>query len=216
MQIVYLVRKDFMLVRKYWLLLLGISVGLSLFLQSRVNLPKPSLLAMLLMTIYIQYILFNYVSQQEYKYNGAALLCAAPYDRRAVVLAKYVLLGCIFAGMWAINALVALVLPHVVEMPGALAGGLTAFASAIMYGILIPIQYRYGYDKSKFIFAALIMSQPFVLPFLFRWPAEHLPALQAAFPFSQPVLGMLLGVMALLVVWSSSSAAIYIFERQSL
>ncbi len=39
---------------------------------------------------------------------------------------------------------------------------------SVFIGIYLPVQYKFGYEKTKFVFAVIIMASPFILPQLLR------------------------------------------------
>lgn len=216
MQVVHLIRKDFLLVKKYWLVMLVCAFGIPLFIQTRTNLPGANFMGFFLSTVYIQYILFNFVSLNESKYKGTVLLCALPYTRKAVVVSKYAFLGVIFLASWLVNVLLAAALPGIVHFPGFFTAGMTGFIVSILFGILIPIQYRFGYEKSRFMFAMTVFTLPFILPVIVKWLQEQQLTIRAAFPFSYGTGSLVLAGMALLMIGSSLAASVRIFSGQSL
>lgn len=215
MQLAYLVRKDFLLAKKYWWFMLVAAFGMPLFIQTRAQLAGAGFIAFFLSTLYIQYLLFNLVSVNEHKYRGETLLCAAPYTRGAMVLSKYMFLLVIFFGCWIASALLAIVLPGLVRMPNLREAGGVCLFTAIIFGLLIPVQYRFGYEKSRMIFMVVIILMPFVLPLIIRWVQSYSFSLQAAFPFSQPVGGVLLLLAAAAVCWTSMEMSLRIYTRQN-
>lgn len=45
---------------------------------------------------------------------------------------------------------------------------LMLFVISVFIGIYLPVQYKFGYEKTKFAFAVIIMASPFILPQLLR------------------------------------------------
>lgn len=71
----HLVKKDFLLAKKHLAFMLGVAFVLPVFISSKLPVSG-SFLAFFISWLYFVYLLFNTVSMIEYKYKGAALLCA--------------------------------------------------------------------------------------------------------------------------------------------
>ena len=48
------------------------------------------------------------------------------------------------------------------------------FVTSVFIGIYLPIQYKLGYEKTKFAFAVIIIASPFILPMLMRMDTVNL------------------------------------------
>ena len=94
-----------------------------------------------------------------------AYLCATPYSRKQMVLSKYIFDICIVVVYFFIYTLESMVFQDVGRV-----GGLTAsvlIAVIFLYrGAYIPLEYKVGYEKAKYIGMASIMLLPFLLPTL--------------------------------------------------
>jgi ABC-2 type transport system permease protein len=84
-----LVKKDFILAKKYLLLLIAIAVVVQIFITIKVNFSSGGFLGFFITVLYFEFMLFNTVSMLEDKYKGSALLCTTPYTRNTLVKAKY-------------------------------------------------------------------------------------------------------------------------------
>ena len=82
--LLHLVKKDFLLSKKYWIVLLVAAILLPVFIQTKL-VSGGEFLSFSLSTLYIVFLLFSTVSMMEDKYKGAALLCTTPYTRNALV-----------------------------------------------------------------------------------------------------------------------------------
>ncbi|MCS4465621.1 ABC-2 transporter permease [Clostridium botulinum] len=108
--------------------------------------------AFLISTIFAEFMLYQYVSMTELKYPKAdALLCATPYSRRSIVAARYIFLLLIFVYCVLAYSIVSLILPQVklLSLSNVLA---VMLISAILFGVYTPIQYKLGYEKTKYFF----------------------------------------------------------------
>ena len=82
------------------------------------------------------------------------------------------------------------------------------FVTSVFIGIYLPIQYKLGYEKTKFAFAVIIVASPFILPMLMRMDTANLDFL-ASIPAYFVYSGVLVGGFIILVVSSMLSIKIY-------
>ena len=54
---------------------------------------------------------------------------------------------------------------------------------SVFIGIYLPIQYKFGYEKTKFAFGVIIMASPFILPLLMRAGSLNLNFLSMFSPY---------------------------------
>ncbi|NFD77375.1 ABC-2 transporter permease [Clostridium botulinum] len=163
--LISLVKKDILLVKKYMLIMMIIAIAIPIFIMWRI----PEFLgfsAFLISTIFAEFMLYQYVSMAELKYPKAdALLCATPYPRHSIVVARYIFLLLIFTYSILAYSIVALILPGIkfLSLSNVLA---VMLISAILFGVYTPIQYKLGYEKTKYFFSIVIVGTPFLLPTL--------------------------------------------------
>lgn len=163
----HLIKKDFLIVKKYVLFMLAVSILIPLFMLWRVP-DSAGPMGFILSVIFAIFMLFQFVSQKEFQYPKAAtLLCTTPYPRSLIVLSKYCFCLIIYALCCLIFFLETLVFPELgifhFEMPA-----LLFFVISVFIGIYLPVQYKFGYEKTKFVFIVIIMASPFLLPQLMK------------------------------------------------
>jgi ABC-2 type transport system permease protein len=214
--LVHLVKKDFLLIKKYMALTLIGLFALPAFIQLKLPVTDGGFLTFFLSTVYIQFLLFNSVSMKEYKYKGSTLLCAAPYTRGAMVQAKYLFMLVIFVGSLAANLIIELAVSGASGLLDVQQIAVVYLFATVLFSVLIPLQYRFGYEKSKLMFMLVIFLLPFVLPALIQWAQENGLSLDAAFPVSQMTLSLAVFGLALAAGWLSMRLSVRIYSRQSL
>lgn len=156
-----LVKKDFLIVKKYVLLMIAVCVVFPLFLIWR-SLEYAGILGFVLITIFSIFMLLQYVSLKETQYPKAStLLCALPFSRKDIVLSKYIFCILIYFACSLIFGLETLLFPQLrnvgYELPA-----LSFLAISVVLGIYLPVQYKLGYEKTKMFFVVLIMASPFL------------------------------------------------------
>lgn len=79
---------------------------------------------------------------------------------------------------------------------------------SVFIGIYLPIQYKFGYEKTKFAFGVIIMASPFILPLLMRAGNLNLNFLSMFSPYLV-YGGIVLIGFAILAISASLSIKIY-------
>ena len=99
------------------------------------------------------------------------------------------------------------------DMPGLGTSDIKLFAFmflivSVFIGIYLPIQYKFGYEKTKFAFGVIIMASPFILPLLMRAGNLNLNFLSMFSPYLV-YGGIVLIGFAILAISASLSIKIY-------
>lgn len=162
-----LIKKDFLIVKKYVLLMLIVTIIIPPFMLWRVP-EYAGAMGFVLSVIFSIFMLVQFVFQKENQYpKAAALICATPYPRSLFVLSKYVFCICIFIVTCIIFGIETKLLPRLgifnYQMPI-----MMFFVIALFFGIYFPVQYKLGYEKTRFVFVLVIMASPFVFPQLLK------------------------------------------------
>jgi len=161
--ILSLVKKDFMIIKKYILFSIAIAIWIPLFVIGE----KLMGVGMFLITvIYAQLILEQQISMTELKYPRVqALLCSTPYSRRNIVIARYIFFVLIFAGCCILYGILSLVVPKTIvfSIDIVLIG---FFVNVLIYGAYTPFQYKFGIMRMRFIYMAVLMASTFGAPLI--------------------------------------------------
>ena len=138
-----LVKKDFILVKKYVLFMAVVCFLLPVFLLSR--LPEfAGPLTYFISVAYTIFLLLQYVFLKEYQSPKASLLlCASPYPRRLMVLGKYGFCLVLYAASSLIYWINTQVFPGLGRFHWEMAV-LVFFIVTVFYSIYIPLEY--GWD----------------------------------------------------------------------
>ncbi|MFJ7929084.1 ABC-2 transporter permease [Peribacillus sp. NPDC096448] len=213
----HLVKKDFILVKKYLLFMLVFAVVGPIFIYSKLGFDNGSFTSFLITVLFTEYILFNMVSMQEDKYRGSALLCTTPHTRNGVIKAKYLFVLVIFIGCFLLFNLAAAI--------GSSTGlarlninsiGIALLIISVFFGILIPIQTKFGYEKTKYIFFILIFLTPFILPTIIEWYQSMNFNINFHLPLPQTVMVWMPFVISIFIILISMIISIKIFSKKNL
>lgn len=181
MMLFSLVKKDILIVKKYVLIMLAAAVLIPPFMLWRAP-EYTGILGFMLSVIFCVFMLLQYVSLKEYQFpKAAALLCAAPFSRNMMVLSKYVFCMGIYVACCIIYRIETLFISGLgtVDLTPFL---LMFFVTSVFVGIYLPVQYKLGYEKTKFAFVVVIMASPFILPRLLKMESLNLDFLSSLSP----------------------------------
>ncbi|MED4728304.1 ABC-2 transporter permease [Aneurinibacillus migulanus] len=213
----HLVKKDLILAKKYLLVMLIFAVVAPIFFYSKLRFSNGSFASFLITVLFMEYILFNMVSMQEDKYGGSALLCTTPYTRNGVIKAKYLYVLVIFIGCFllynlatAIGSSIGLARLNIYSV------GIALLIISVFFGILIPIQTKFGYEKTKYIFFILIFLTPFILPAIIEWYQSTNFNINFSLSLPQTVKVWMPFVISILIGLISMIISIRIFSKKNL
>ncbi|WP_243158102.1 ABC-2 transporter permease [Aminipila terrae] len=206
--LLHLIKKDFLLVKKYALMMIVLCTFIPLFTLWRIpTLAGP--VGFCLSVIFAIFMLLQYLLLKETQFPKAAtLLCSTPYPRELLVLSKYSFCLIIYAACCVIFGLETLVFHQLggihLELPS-----VVFFILSVFLGIYMPVLYKLGYEKTKFVFVVTIMGSCFALPQLMEISSKvNLGSLAAISP-SIFYGGVILISLIILAISASLSIKIY-------
>ncbi len=162
-----LVKKDFLIVKKYVGIMLIVSFLIPPFMIWRTP-EAAGAMGFTLAVIFSIFMLLQYVSLKEYQYPKATtLLCATLYPHKMIVLSKYCFCLVIYAVCCLIYGIDTLIFPRLGTFDIRMAV-MTFLAVAIFLSVYFPALYKLGYEKTKFVFVIVIMASPVLFAFLFK------------------------------------------------
>ena len=191
------------------------AIGAPIFIQSRNNLNDGGFISFFLTAFMTQYLLFNMVSMSESKYKGAAFLCATPYTRNALVKAEYSFLLVIFVCCYIIYTTTAFLAPIDMKMLNISVIGISLLITTLFFGIILPVQYQLGYEKTNFIFRIIFLIPFFALPSILEFIKSNNISFQI--PSFPPIIQALFpGLLALVIGYVSMRVSIHIYSKKDL
>lgn len=182
MMLFHLIKKDILIVKKYLLIMLAVAVLIPPFMLWRVP-EYAGVLGFTFSVIFCVFMLLQYVLLKEYQFpKAAALLCATPFSRKILVLSKYIFCIAVYGACCILYVIEAFVIP------GLSAVDVTLFLlmflmTSVFTGVYLPVQYKLGYEKTKFAFIVVIMGPSFIFPQLIKMENVNLNFLSLFPPF---------------------------------
>ena len=171
------------------------------------------ILGFMLSVIFCVLILLQYISLKEYQFpKAASLLCAATFSRKMMVLSLYIFCIAVYVVCCTIYTIEALIIPGLGTMNAAMFF-LMFLVTSVLISIYLPIQYKLGYEKTKFAFTVVIIASPFLLPQLMKMENFNLNFLSEFSPILICGSVLLLSCMILAV---SAALSIKFYNRTDL
>jgi hypothetical protein len=211
-----LVKKDFILAKKYLIFLAIFAVAAPIFITAKMDFSSGSFLGFFVIALLVEYSLFGTVSMLEEKYKGSALLCATPYTRNALVKAKYIFILVTFILIYIIYTITAFVVPVGIVKLNIYTFGISLLIITIYFGVIMPIQYKFGYGKTQYISYAIIFLSPFVIPSIFKWLQANNISFHFTISLPEAIQNIVPYVFALLIGVVSMILSINIYSKKDL
>lgn len=160
--ILQLLKKDCIIAKNYVAAVILIGVGLPVLLVWK----QPQMLEVFALpgAVFISSVAFNLaVSEKENMYPKAtALLCATPYNRGKLVEEKYLLYFLIYLYCCVAFRIEMEVIPQLAAVDFVRSVVIVFWIQVVCMGIFLPIQYRFGYEKTKLL-AMLVVAGPVLM-----------------------------------------------------
>lgn len=155
--------KDFLLTNKQVVLSIAISILFPILMYENLG-ANSELMLFLIVVIFSQYTLFNTISLLDNKYESEKMFLILPYKRLELVISKYIYLLSIFVIL--ITATLIGSMLSELNFVSINAYLLILLVSSVFFGVLIPVQYYFGYEKTKYFSFVLIFSMPFLSTYI--------------------------------------------------
>lgn len=212
--LLHLIKKDFVIVKKYVLFMIIVVLLIPPFILHSLPSELTGSISFAISAVYAVFMLLMFVCVKEFQFpKAAALLCASPYPRSMIVLSKYCFCIVIFAACCVLYWLETLLLPQLGTL--SLETVLAAFAGIVLLiSIYLPIQFKLGYVKTRFFFIVVIMVAPFLLPRLPEIGGS--PFLTVIRSMPPALLCALLAGFSLLLLILSAIISIGIYKNKDL
>lgn len=215
-----LVRKDFLLVKKFFLAYLGITILVPLLVMITMKNTTPvqeiGTFVFLYMVIVMELSFMQAVAAEEEKSSKAVELLAAPYPRKSYVIAKYICYLIFYGGCLFVYSIIATVYPgfDFLNISGVLA---VFLAGATLYGIYMTVVIKYGATRAWLVFFIAILFAslgPTIVTHVFRTEVKLILSLMQRIPGM--MISVILGIAGMGVFLISVIISIRIFVKKEL
>lgn len=212
--------KNFIIAKKYMLFLLIGSFALPLFTASRLNGTVGSsagAMGFIVSVIFIQFMIYSSIALIETKYNKAQLLmCALPYSRKTLVQSKY----CFNIIVFLVCTLAYIILANVsntrIGDVNIMAITQSFFLVNLFFAFIIPLEYKFGYEKTKYISFLIMYATPFLIGLL----SKNISDGKVNFDFIEQMpksqFMLALYVITFIIIYISYKISVHIFSNKDL
>lgn len=215
MRVIALMKKDIFLVKKYLLVILAISIVFPVFIFYNAE-SIMGFAAFMLTIMFAAYMALQSVSLAETKYPKAeALLCSSPYTRKYMVIARYLFFIVVFVATTVVYELVVIFLPGAATL-SLFDIALTLLIGSMLLGICLPLQYKLGYEKMKYVLMVVIMLTPFLLPHIVEWVATSNLDISFLDSISSTMKTVLCFALSIVINAVSIATSIHIYNGKEL
>ena len=155
--LVHLIKKDILLAKKLAFVTMLMVIAIPLFI-GRIAPALPGFFSFFYMLIMTEIVLLQNISVLEAKSPKVpAFLCATPYTRKTLVRAKYVFFILLFAYCYVVHTLESLITnpSNILDLTSIL---MVLLFGVSIYGIYMPIEFKYGVIKARFVFMVVILG----------------------------------------------------------
>ena len=165
------------------------------------------------------YILALYMSVQslayyESKYRKAeSAVNAAPYPRKAIVISRYIFLLLIYLVSLSVYVILSLAIPYLETLT--VAEALIAFfIGSLMLGVLQPLTYRFGIEKTRYINMVVMVGIGVGFPYLVKAITGGKIRFDFLSSLSPVVIGCVALLLSLIVLAVSALVSISVYKKK--
>ena len=210
MMLWYLLKKDILIIKKHVLIMLAAAVLIPPFMLWRVP-EYAGILGFMLSVIFCVLILLQYISLKNINFKGSLSAMRSNFHENDGIVPVH-FLYCRLCGLLHHLYIEALIIPGLDTMNAAMFF-LMFLVTSVLISIYLPIQYKLGYEKTKFAFTVVIIASPFLLPQLMKMENFNLNFLSEFSPILICGSVLLLSCMILAV---SAALSIKFYNRTDL
>lgn len=210
-----LIKKDFLIVKTYLPLTVILAFAIPLFIWWKAPVVT-GFTSFIITVIFTVYVPLQSVSLAEERYpRTSALLCTAPYQRSTIIKARYVFFLILYIFCYLAYTVLCLFIPGI-EMISASNSLLSFLVFSIILGIYLPLQYKLGFEKTKYALIIVLWATSFCLPSLVKVISKTDTVFGILTDLPSPVTCAALTALIIIVVAMSLTASISIFQTKEL
>lgn len=211
-----LLKKDVMILKNFWPFLVGFPIAGPIFITHSMGTSNSGFISFIITLIFLEFILCGTVSRLEEKDKGDILLSTLPYSRAEIVKSRYLFVGAIFIIAYVLYTLTVFISPINMKFLNIYSIGIAFLIIAICFGISIPIQYKYGTEKTKYISSSLIFISPLLLPKVVNWIQSKNIDLNIINQTSDIIKYSAIAFLILAIIMCSIKISISIYSKKDL
>ncbi|WP_199874362.1 ABC-2 transporter permease [Paraclostridium bifermentans] len=211
-----LLKKDFIMIRNFWPFFIMFSILGPIFINYQTRGFDSSFISFIITILFLEFILYGSVSRLEEKNKGCILLTTIPYSRSQIVKSKYLFISSIFIITYVLYILAALITPIEMNFLSINSILISFLVIAIFFGVYIPIQYKYGTEKTKYISSCFVLISPLSLPAIVKWIQSKHIHLNIINRVPNMIKYIILIILSLAILAISIKISINIYSKKDL
>lgn len=211
-----LLKKDFIMIRNFWPFFIMFSILGPIFINYQTRGFDSSFISFIITILFLEFILYGSVSRLEEKNKGCILLTTIPYSRSQIVKSKYLFIASIFIITYVLYILAALITPIEMNFLSINSILISFLVIAIFFGVYIPIQYKYGTEKTKYISSCFVLISPLLLPAIVKWIQSKHIHLNIINRVPNMIKYIILIILSLAILAISIKISINIYSKKDL
>jgi hypothetical protein len=219
--LIHLLKKDFLLLKKYFILILFIYFLMFIFLFSKISNIS---IVFAIITSISEYFIYSTLTSIEEKDKAYKYLSITPYGRNAIIIGKYILVECVFIFSLLICFFIEILslsttqfIIHALNLTHI---GLSLLLINLLFAILIPVECIMGYDKSKYILMILFIIIPTwglgILSNLFSYLKIDINNISKILTNKNYIIDILYYLLSLIIITISSYISIFLYKSKDL
>ncbi len=211
--LLYLVKKNFMVIKTYLLIVLAITVAMPLLLIWMEK-PEAGIQGFVFLCVYSMILIPMSIAMKDYQCPKAAtLLSTSPYSRGLLVVSMYITCAIAFAADCIIFWLETLLIEDLGEFQAEEAAVLFVIF-ALIVSVFIPFLYKFGYEKFRVFQIVLLLVFCIGVPQLMKFGDSIDVAWIASAP--SPVLYAGVFLTGIAITLASMGLSISIYRKMDL
>jgi hypothetical protein len=93
---------------------------------------------------------------------------------------------------------------------------ITLLIGAVFMGIMLPVQYKLGYEKMKYVYMVIIITMPVSIPFIGKFLSAHPIDLSGLLNLSVFAKGGIALVISALLIAASMLVSVKVYSKKEL
>ncbi|NLE24375.1 MAG: ABC-2 transporter permease [Clostridiaceae bacterium] len=210
-----LVKRDFLLIKKHCFVLLLLEIAVPLLCVYKAQEIFEFGCAVFALTYFFTtYMAIQSIAIAETKYPKVeATLCAAPYSRKQIIFGRYMFMGALFVATIVIYGILSALLPSI-SMISVMDTIITLLISTVVIGVMLPVQYKLGYEKMKYVYMVIIVTMPVSVPFIAKFLSSHPIDLSGILKLSAFAKSGIALVISALLIAASMFASLKVYNKK--
>lgn len=165
--LINLIKKDFLLIKKYLIVMLVFSIIAPIIISARTpELQTNGLILYVLLTLMLTFMTYHMISMEEMKQKGMVYIQTTPMSNSLIALSKITVVTISFITITFVYIVLSKIELIKVGSVGLKEIMITFMLIEVFISIYIPLTFKLGYVKLQMVSAGIIFISPFLMGIL--------------------------------------------------